>query len=211
MIDFNVDAISAIASFEEIGMKSAPPRSPGPRRSDEQHAIRGLVLLRQQPSFGAGVTPRHRMVRIAAHRHDPLAVDLNEHAAQRRADPAIRRNRCCRHHGMMVAPPLTISVWPVINEPPGPARNTTAAPISVSGSPRRPSGIAESDATNRPGCSSPQRSAAGVPADGQMTLTVIWWTPHSFAATFVRPRIPSSPPRRQPDRDGRAYRRMTRC
>ena len=51
-------------------------------------AIRMVVHLRQRPALGARVPVRQRVVRVAAHPDDLVALDVDEDPAHRRADPA---------------------------------------------------------------------------------------------------------------------------
>jgi hypothetical protein len=50
--------------------------------------VRMVVDLRQGAALGAGVAVRERMLAVAVHRDDVVAVDLDEDPADRRADPA---------------------------------------------------------------------------------------------------------------------------
>ena len=47
-----------------------------------------VVERRQRPTLRAGVAPRQRMVGVAAHPHDALALERHDDAAHRVADPA---------------------------------------------------------------------------------------------------------------------------
>ena len=51
----------------------------------------GRVMPRGEPAaLGARVPAGHRVVVVAAHADDPVAVDGHDDAARRRADPAVR-------------------------------------------------------------------------------------------------------------------------
>ncbi len=56
-------------------------------------AVRAVVQFGQRPALRAGVAGRHRMVAVAAYPDHPLALDVDQDAAHRLADPAEASDR----------------------------------------------------------------------------------------------------------------------
>ena len=91
----------------------------------------------------------------------------------RRLVAARSRSVVGRGQGMIVSPPLTISVTPVMYRESGPTRNTTVRPMSASASPSRSIGRMATLASRRSGWASKYSSAAADVACGEIALTRI--------------------------------------